>query len=240
MASLRSNLVPSLNFLLPRPMNNNFKTRSRILCVGWDPEGLLGPPQTGHITRLEFKRTLEKDAGAREAFERQVREEQQQRRTARQGRVVPDTVEGLVEYFLDTEARELEFEIARLRPRLNEEFFKHLQFELGQLRFAVTKTKDMEDRLIELEAMQKVLLEGTEAYDRMQADLILAKERLARIFQSKDKKATLLEMVEKNEINRSLLTILDENIATAYKDDQKQAAEFMEKIRAAILKYMTV
>lgn len=32
-------------------------------------------------------------------------------------RVVPDDVEGLIEYFLDTEAREIEYEIARLRPR---------------------------------------------------------------------------------------------------------------------------
>lgn len=33
-------------------------------------------------------------------------------------RVAPDTPEGLIEYFLDTEAREIEFEISRLRPRL--------------------------------------------------------------------------------------------------------------------------
>lgn len=33
-------------------------------------------------------------------------------------RVAPDTAEGLIEYFLDTEAREIEFEISRLRPRL--------------------------------------------------------------------------------------------------------------------------
>lgn len=30
----------------------------------------------------------------------------------------------------------------------------------------------------------------------------------------------LLDMVEKNEINRSLLTLLDENIANAYKGNQ--------------------
>lgn len=33
-------------------------------------------------------------------------------------RVAPDTPEGLIEYFLDTEAREIEYEISRLRPRL--------------------------------------------------------------------------------------------------------------------------
>ncbi|XP_031501873.1 uncharacterized protein LOC116265426 isoform X1 [Nymphaea colorata] len=214
--------------------------RSRtVVCIGWDPEGILGPPQGGHIARLEFKKRLEKDANATEDFQRQVREERRRRAEKRQARVVPETDAGLVEYFLDTEAQEIEFEIARLRPRLTKEFFAHVELEIGQLRFAVTKTKDMEDRLIELEAMHKVLVEGIDAYDKMQGDLVLAKERLSRILQSKDKKATLLDMVEKNEINRSLLTLLDQNIASAHENEQKQAAEFMEKIRSAILKYIT-
>ncbi|OIT20492.1 hypothetical protein A4A49_39704 [Nicotiana attenuata] len=91
-----------------------------IRCTGrleWDPEGVLGAPQTGHIARLEFKRRLEQDAAAREEFERQVREERERRRVLRESRVIPDTVEELVEFFLDTEAQEIEFEIARLRPR---------------------------------------------------------------------------------------------------------------------------
>ncbi|XP_059657464.1 uncharacterized protein LOC132304001 [Cornus florida] len=216
------------------------RLRTKICCVGWDPEGILGPPQTGHLARREFQRRLESDAEAREAFERQVREEKERRQSLRQSRVVPDTPAELIEYFLDTEAREIEFEIARMRPQLNQEFFAHLQFELGQLRFAVSKTQDMEDRLIELEALQKALQEGTEAYDKMQTDLVKAKESLTKLLTSKDVKATLLEMVERNELNRSLLTILDENIANAHKGDQKLAAAFMEKLRGAMLKYMTV
>lgn len=35
-----------------------------------------------------------------------------------QARVVPDTAAELIEYFLDTEAQEIEYEIARLRGRL--------------------------------------------------------------------------------------------------------------------------
>ncbi|XP_031274857.1 uncharacterized protein LOC116133287 isoform X1 [Pistacia vera] len=215
-------------------------SRLRISCIGWDPEGILGPAQTGHIARLEFKRRLEKDVEAREAFEQHVREETERRRALRQSRAIPDTSAELIEYFLDTEAQEIEYEIARLRPRLNQEFFSHLQFEVGQLRFAVSKTEDIEDRLIELETLQKALQEGTEAYDKMQSDLITAKKSLSKILTSKDVKATLLEMVEHNEINRSLLTLLDENIANAQKGDQKQVAVFMEKVRAAVLKYMTV
>lgn len=212
----------------------------KISCV-WDPEGLFKtPPQTGHINKLEFRRRLDKDAGAREAYERQLREEKERREALRQSRVVPDTAGELIEYFLDTEAQEIEFEIARLRPRLNEEFFKHLQSELGQLRFAVNKTQAMEDRSVELEALQKALTEGTEAYDKMQNELVKAKLSLAKIFTSKDVNATLLDMVEGNELNRSLLALLDENIASAHQSNQAQAAEYMEKLRVAVVKYITV
>ncbi|KAK4389438.1 hypothetical protein Sango_2280800 [Sesamum angolense] len=231
------------NFSIPSTICKSAKPRfqrTKIRCIGWDPEGVLGAPQSGHISRLEFKKRLEKDSDAREAFERQVREEKERMRALRETRVIPDTIEQLVEYFLDTEAQEIEYEIARLRPRLNEEFFSHLKLELGKLRFAVSKTQDMEDRVIELEALQKALQEGIEAYDRMQSELVSARKNLMKLFTSDDIKATLLDMVEQNELNRSLLTLLDENIANAYQGNQIQAAEYMEKIRGAMVKYITV
>lgn len=59
--------------------------RPRISCtVAWDPEGILGPPQTGHFARKDFQSKLEKDSDAREAYERQVREEIERRHAARQ------------------------------------------------------------------------------------------------------------------------------------------------------------
>ncbi|KMT12565.1 hypothetical protein BVRB_5g098100 [Beta vulgaris subsp. vulgaris] len=215
-------------------------SRPRISC-NWDPEGVFRqPPQTGHLARLEFKKRLEKDSEAKEAYERQLREEKERRESVRQSRVVPDTDTELIEYFLDTEAQEIEFEIARLRSRLNDNFFKQLQSELGQLRFAMAKTEDMEDRIFELEALQKALLEGIEAYDKMQNELVKAKQSLTKIFTSKDVNSTLLDMVEQNELNRSLVTLLDENIASAYRSNQNQAAEYMEKLRSSVLKYVTV
>ncbi|KAK9716437.1 hypothetical protein RND81_06G233300 [Saponaria officinalis] len=231
----------SFGFSTIRPHAINFRSsKPRISCV-WDPEGIYKtPPQTGHLARLEFKKKLEKDDDAKEAYERHLREEFQRREALRQSRVIPDTSAGLIEYFLDTEAQEIEYEISRLRPRLDDEFFRDLKSELGLLRFAVTKTQEMEDRLIELEALQKALLEGTEAYDKMQNELVKAKQSLTKIFTSKDIKTTLLEMVELNELNRSLLTLLDENIASAHRCNQKQAAEYMEKIRGSVIKYVTV
>ncbi|KAL8064425.1 hypothetical protein ABFX02_01G089100 [Erythranthe guttata] len=238
-------MATSFSFKLAIPITISKPTKPRvhstkIRCIGWDPEGVLGAPKGDHISRLEFKRRLDKDADAREAFERQVREEKDRMRALRENRVAPDTEEKLVEYFLDTEAQEIEFEIARLRPRLNEEFFSHLKLELGKLRFAVSKTQDVEDRIFELETLSKALQEGIEAYDRMQSELVTARSSLMKLFTSKDVKATLLDMVESNELNRSLLTLLDENIATAYQGNQTQAAQYMEKIRGAMLKYLTV
>ncbi|XP_010418276.1 PREDICTED: uncharacterized protein LOC104703887 [Camelina sativa] len=213
--------------------------RSKISCE-WDPKGVLGPAQTGHIARLEFKRRLERDSEAREAFQKQLREEKERRQALRQSRVLPDTAAELIEYFLDTEAQEIEYEIARLRGRLNDEFFAQIRLEIGQIRFAVTKTADIEDRLVELETLQKALEEGIEAYDKMQKELMTATNSLTKILTSTDIKTTLLDMVEKNEINRSLLTLLDENIANAYRGDQKEAGDYMEKIRSSVLKYLTV
>ncbi|KAH1080376.1 hypothetical protein J1N35_020137 [Gossypium stocksii] len=210
--------APAATFFSTKTKRTHFKLN--ISCVQWDPEGILGKPGTGHLARREFKRRLERDAEAREAFQQHLREEKERRRALRQSRELPDTAEETIEYFLDTEAQEIEFEIARLRHRLDEDFFSHLKFEIGQIRFAVSKTEDMEDRLIELEALQKALQEGTEAYDKMQAELITAKKSLTKILSSKDIKATLLEMVEGNELNRSLLTLLDENIANANMDNQ--------------------
>ncbi|OIT20493.1 hypothetical protein A4A49_39706 [Nicotiana attenuata] len=74
----------------------------------------------------------------------------------------------------------------------------------------------------------------------MQADIVATKKNLTEILTSKDVKATLLDLVERNELNRPLLTLLDENIATAHSVNQKQAAEYMEKLRGLVLKYLTV
>lgn len=64
-----------------------FHTEMEVLylCFCWrkDPEGVLGPPSTGHIARREFQRRLEKDAGAREEFKRQVLEEKERLRNLR-------------------------------------------------------------------------------------------------------------------------------------------------------------
>ncbi|KAK3022837.1 hypothetical protein RJ639_046657 [Escallonia herrerae] len=64
-----------------------------------------------------------------------------------------------------------------------------------------------------------------EAYDKLQADMETAKANLTKILTSKDVKATLLDMVEQNELNRSILALLDENISNASKGNRVRYAE---------------
>ncbi|EFJ38560.1 hypothetical protein SELMODRAFT_437473 [Selaginella moellendorffii] len=226
-----------------------------------DPENLFGAPQTGHITRRMIQKKLSSDAEQDEIARQETQRQLDRQRAAREARVVPESDAGLIEFFLETQAQEIEFEIARCRLRLTDSFLSFLNTEIASLKFKINRTQDIEDRLVELEALQKVLTEGigkertvfsllyfrdlnrvlnAEAYDRLATDLVQAKERVARIFASKDKKATLLEMVASNELDRSLLVLLDQNIVTARSAGQKEAADFMTKIRGAVLKYITL
>ncbi|KAL8266503.1 hypothetical protein R6Q59_003847 [Mikania micrantha] len=97
-------------------IRNSPNFRTKIRCIGWNPEGILGPPTRG--VPHAWPAVSSRDADAREHFQRQLQEENECRRALRESQSVPDTVEELVEYFLDTEAQELEFEIARMRPRV--------------------------------------------------------------------------------------------------------------------------
>lgn len=212
----------------------------QISNVGWDPEGILPAPVPHHITRRSYAKKIAEDAEYKEKIERQLREEKEARRLVREARVVPDNHKDLLEFFLMTSGEEMEFEVARCRPKLTEEFFSFIKAEVGSLRFAVNQTVEIEDRIGELEVLQKVLREGTEAYDRLAGDLVSAKAKLSRILVAKDKKATLLEMAGENQLDISLLALLDENIATATKANEEQAAQFMGKIRGAVVKYITI
>lgn len=71
------------NFKFIIVYNFKFLWISFFLLPRKDPEGILGPPKTGHIARQEFKRRLERDAEAREEFERQVREDKERRQALR-------------------------------------------------------------------------------------------------------------------------------------------------------------
>lgn len=165
-------------------------------------------------------------------FVQQQKEEVKRKREARQ---VPDKVELLVEYFLDTEAGDMEYEVARCRPMLKEEFFSFLDRKIGIERFA---TVPDEERLAELEALREYLKAAVEAVDKAASSVAAAPERLKKLLESKDKKATLLEMAGNNEIDQALIDLLDQNIEGAAAAKQDKVVEFMTKVKQAALRYL--
>lgn len=211
-----------------------------ISNVGWDPEGILANPQVGHIARRQRQRSLAEEEAIKEAEEKERRKEEERRRAIREARIVPDSSPELIEFFLQTEVQEIEYEIARCRPFLNEGFFQTLRTEKGQIRFKERQTSGDLERLGELEALESALLEGVGAYDRLAETIFSRKETLEKIFLSKEKKATILELSTQNLLDRPLLALLDQNILAAQTAGEAQAVEFMEKLRGAIVKYITL
>ncbi|KAL4441533.1 hypothetical protein ABPG77_002037 [Micractinium sp. CCAP 211/92] len=208
----------------------------RVQATSWDPEGLFkAAPQQGLIERKMFQKQVQGDkefARKMEEFAAQQALELQKKREARQP---PEKIEDLVEFFLDTEAPEMEFEVARCRPQLTPEFFAYLDRRIGLERFS---NMPDEERLAELETLRDYLKEAVEAVEKAAQTLAGPQERLKKLLEAKDKKAMLLEMAAANEIDRPLIDLLDQNIEGATAAKQEQAAEFMRKVKQAALRYL--
>lgn len=155
--------------------------------------------------------------------------------TRREARAPPNDHYQLVEFLLTTDAEDMEYEVARCRPRLTVEFFRQLDGLVGRERFAI---KPDQDRIAELETLRQYLEEAVEAVDKAVTKTASAADRLKKLLTSRDKKQTILDMAAANEIDMGLVDLLTQNIEAAKAAEQEQAAEFMEKVRVAVSKYL--
>ena len=221
----------------PHPPSIHPSSDSLSACALFtqDPEGILAAPQGGHVQR----RTFQKQVAESEEMAERVEAERQKAREAlmakRAARSPPSEARALVEYFLETEADELEYEVARTRPALSEDFFKELDAEVGTARFAKVVN---EDRVAELEMLRDFLKQAIAAFDAQAAALAAPAERMRKLLTAKDKRATLLEMAGANEIDKELVALLDTNAKAAKSAGQEEAAEFLGKVRDAARKFL--
>jgi hypothetical protein len=169
---------------------------------------------------------------AMESFMSAHKEEVQKRRESRE---VPDDPHDLVEYFLDTEAPDMSYEVARCRPKLNDDFFAVLNKLVGIEQ--ISPSPD-EERLAELEILRDYLKEATEAVDNATKEITAAPVRLKKLMESKDKKETLLQMAGDGEIDQALMDLLEQNIEGAKEAGREDIVEFMTKVRQAAGKYL--
>lgn len=200
-----------------------------------DPEGILGQPSGGHIERRTRQKTLQQSKEEQEADRKAEEEQREAIKQKREARVVPTSPVDLVEYFLETESQEMEYEIARCRPNLNEDFFKHLDQAIGTLRFSSTPD---EDRLAELEALREVLKAGVEALDQMAANISAPAQRARELLQAKDKKQKIQEMAATNQIDNDMLNILRQNAMLAREAGNDEVGTFIDKVIIACQKFL--
>lgn len=218
--------------------NNNVSKRSvKANSTSWDPENLFknSPASPGLIERkLMSQRTVEDQdsKAAMESFMSAHKAEVQKRRESRE---VPNDPYDLVEYFLDTEAPDMSFEVARCRPNLNDDFFAVLNKLVGIEQ--ISPSPD-EERLAELEILRDYLKEAIEAVDNATKEITAAPIRLKKLMESTDKKETLLQMAGDGEIDQALMDLLEQNIEGAKEAGREDIVEFMTKVRQAAGKYL--
>eukprot|EP00899_Mesostigma_viride_P010326 jgi/Mesvir1/19295/Mv10369-RA.2 len=203
--------------------------------VGWDPEGILAAPKAGHIARRMMMKNDDLRKQAEAEADRLMEIKAKEREERRAGRVVPTTDKQTLQYFLETEAEDMEYEVARRRERLTDAFFKYLDTEIGVVRFS---TNTSEAVLAEMENLRTLLRQGVSMVDAMSSELVSAKAKLASILTAKDKKAALLELAGQNAIDGPLLNLIGQNAEGARQAGQQQAAEFLDKLKAAAAKYV--
>eukprot|EP00197_Chlamydomonas_leiostraca_P003004 CAMPEP_0202865636 /NCGR_PEP_ID=MMETSP1391-20130828/6269_1 /ASSEMBLY_ACC=CAM_ASM_000867 /TAXON_ID=1034604 /ORGANISM="Chlamydomonas leiostraca, Strain SAG 11-49" /LENGTH=331 /DNA_ID=CAMNT_0049545499 /DNA_START=9 /DNA_END=1004 /DNA_ORIENTATION=- len=205
--------------------------------VNHDPEGMFKgvPVQEGLIQRRMMQKQIEVDKEFAKAMKEASNELRKEALLRRETRRAPETDEELVEYFLNTLAEDMEYEVARYRPRLTPTFFKYLDGVLGAERFSDARD---EDKLAELDLLRKYLGEASEAVDKCVQATASAADRMKKLLTAKDKKAMILDMAAANEIDQPLMDLLQQNIDAAKAAEQEDAAKFMEKVKTACGKYL--
>eukprot|EP00210_Caulerpa_lentillifera_P002096 g2011.t1 len=202
--------------------------------LSWDPEGLLGRAETGHIARRQMQKMIETDKEFATKVEEAKTEMQKETLARREARIEPKDLEGFVEYFLNTDMKDMQYEVTKWRPRLTDEFFAILDKTIGDERFSAEPD---EDKLAELDSLRAYLEEAIKVIDNAVSGSTTAVERFKKLMTAKDKKSMILEMVAANEIDQLLIDLIDHNIEQARESNEEQKAEFMQKLRNACKRY---
>lgn len=211
--------------------------------VGWDPEGILGPPKAGHIERRLFEKQLQKDKALKKKLEEEtqkMREELLAKRAEREEKGLPKPGEhaAIVEYLMETETEEMRFEVARIKNCLDDAWFAYVEDEARAAKFDATATARA-DTAPELEALMLVVRAELEALEAAAARLSSPVDKLRALFQSKDKKQHILDMAGRNEIDAAFIDLMLENISAAEHAGNEQAADFMRKLADLCKRYET-
>lgn len=210
------------------------KSNPDQLELNYDPDGLLGEVEDDSdmlIDRHLAKRKAAEMEKEKEKLKEEWKKKRKELEEARAARPEPTSPAELVTYFFETEFNEMEFEIVRNRPKLNEEFFAYLKSQMED----DAVDEDMKGKI---EALNTVTSNFVGFVDQTTKAMLQPKERMMKLLTAKDKRAMILEMVDNNELDMNLMALLMTNINTAKAAGLDQEAEFMQKVYSACAKFV--
>ena len=206
----------------------------QALEISYDPEGLFPEVDETSASMLIDKKLRQRELELEKKEDEERQEEYEKAReeleAAREARVQPTTHAELVAYFFDTEFNEMEYEIVKQRPKLTDAFFAHL--------IEVKAAETDEEERGKLDALYTVTSEFVGFVDQTTRAMLSPLERLTKLLNAPDKRAMILEMVDKDELDLNLMALLKTNINTARQGGAEDAAVFMEKIYKAAAKFV--
>jgi hypothetical protein len=193
------------------------------------------PPQTGLIDRKLMGERAATDQEYKAQVATFIQQQKDDRQKRRDERTPPTDPHDLVEYFLNMDTEDMEYEVARCRPLMSKDFFAVIDKLAGVERLS---TQPDEDRLAELDALREFLTTAVDAVDNATKAVAAAPERFKKLMMSTDKKATLLDMAGAGEIDQPLMDLMEQNIEGAKAAGQEEAAEFMTKVQQAARRFL--
>eukprot|EP00889_Picochlorum_renovo_P001799 jgi/Picre1/28829/NNA_004226.t1 len=225
--------LPSVGGVAVRPP----KTIGPSQCSSLGSRGLYEktPEMSGIIDRKLMGNRADEDKKSKSVMETFMAAHKEEVNMRRESRIVPEDPYELVEFFLETEATDMNFEVARCRPKLDEDFFALLNKQIGIEK--ISPTPD-EERVTELEMLRDYLTEAVEAVDTATQQVSAAPERLKSLLEAANKKEKLREMASNGEIDQAFMDLLEQNIEGAQEAGREDVAEFMTKVRQAAGKFM--
>ena len=101
--------------------------------ASWDPENLYknSPEMTGLIDRKLMGNRAQEDKTQKTVMQKFMDAAKAETQAKRDAREVPEDKYELIAFLLDTEATDMQFEVARCRPLLDKEFFEVLNKQIG-------------------------------------------------------------------------------------------------------------
>ena len=210
------------------------KSNPDQLEINYDPDGVLGEVEDDSdmlIDRHLAKRKAQELEKEKEKLKEEWKKKRKELEDAREARPEPTSPAELVTYFFETEFNEMEFEIVRNRPKLNEEFFAYLKSQMED----DAVDEDMKGKI---EALNTVTSNFVGFVDQTTRAMLQPKERMMKLLTAKDKRAMILDMVDNNELDMNLMALLMTNINNAKAAGLDQEAEFMQKVYSACAKFV--